>query len=61
MKSYDICKKYPNSFYTLSEYDKLDVLYGMLIEQKQDLVTLSTNQYKMQNFNKNVYSTFFMK
>lgn len=55
-RQYDICREYPNTFYTLSEDDKLDVVYDMLREQKLDLVTLSINQYKMQNFNKNVSS-----
>jgi len=50
-KSYEICKKYPNSFSTMTVDDKLDVLYGMLKEQKQDLVTLSKNQAKIQKCN----------
>ncbi len=50
-KSYGICKEYPESFYTLSEDGKLDVLYGMLVEQKRDLITLSKNQQKLQSFN----------
>lgn len=52
-KSFDICKKYPNSFYTFTEDDKLDVIYGMLKEQKQDLIALSLNQFKIQNCNDN--------
>lgn len=52
-KSYGICKKYPNSFMTMSVDDKLDVIYGMLKEQKEDLITLSQNQYKIQSCNDN--------
>lgn len=52
-KSYEIAKEYPNSFRTMSEDDKLDVIYGMLKEQKQDLITLSQNQAKIQRCNDN--------
>jgi len=52
-KSYEICKKYPNSFNTMTVDDKLDVIYGMLKEQKQDLVALSKNQAKIQKCNDN--------
>lgn len=39
------------SFYSMPKEDKLDKIYDMLKEQKQDLITLSRNQYSMQNFN----------
>lgn len=52
-RSYEIAKKYPDSFRTMSEDDKLDVIYGMLKEQKRDLIVLSLNQLKIQNCNDN--------
>lgn len=39
------------SFYEMTNFGKLNVIYDMLLEQKQDLVTLSRNQHRMQNFN----------
>ncbi len=46
-------KNYADCFYSMDSDDKLDVIYGMLLEQKQDLVTLSKNQAKIQKCNDN--------
>ncbi len=37
----------------MSQDEKLDAIYGLLIEQKHDLVTLSKNQAKIQQCNDN--------
>lgn len=37
----------PKNFYDMSNSDKLDKIYDMLKEQKQDMITLSRNQRNM--------------
>ena len=43
------------SFYELSMDDKLDVLYDMLIDEKENFKTVSFNQQKVMNFNKRAF------
>lgn len=50
--SYEMVKQEPKNFYKLSDDGKLNVLYDMLTEQKEDIVTLSRNQEKIQSLNK---------
>ena len=47
------------NFYAMSNSEKLDKIYNMLLEQKKDLVTLSKNQYKIQHCNSKASKMIF--